>query len=515
MGHRVVRNSLCAALMVAVAGLLGAPTALAGNEGAGGAKQRVVVFFHQGTGDDAIGGLADALSADDVRHDDALGFRVGAVPAAATDAALHRLKSDPSVDEAELDATGELSMTPNDPYFPPGSYRGGQWGFTNTSAATAWDTTTGSSSTVVAIIDSGIAPHPDLSGRLLSGYNVLDGSTNATDTLGHGTEAAGVAVAASNNGAGIAGYCWQCSLLPVKVTNSASVNMSDVATGIRWAADHGARIISLSLNSSSPSSAVSSAVAYARQKGDVVIAAAGNNACDCPQYPAADTGVISVAGTDYYDAMYSWSNYGSWVDVAAPGQNLTTALTDPSTGAPWGYVAAAGTSFATPAVAGEAGLLVSANPSATGTQIEDALRAGVDPLTGSKTVGGGRIDIPAALAAVGAGGSPPPPPPPPPPPAPPATTTTPYSGSLNQKTMSQSYAVSAAAGPAHATLSFSKCSSMTLTVLTSSGTTVASATGPSTVSLDTTLGTAGSYVVRVTGSCRTSFSGAITVNSPT
>jgi thermitase len=329
-------------------------------------------------------------------------------------AGMSRLSQLPGVTFVEADARFlPTDTTPNDPYFPPYSYKGGQWGFVNTQAPKAWDITTGSPDVAIAIVDSGVAPHPDFGGQLVTGYNVLDGSTNTNDTYGHGTHVAGVAAAATNNATGIAGYCWQCKIMPIKAyATSSGAYSSDLATGVTWATDHGARVVNMSLAGPTSSSALGGAIGYARQHGVVVLAAAGNSGCNCATYPASNSGVIAVGGTDQFDTLYSDSNYGSWVDVAAPGQNLTLLLTDSSTGSQWGYGAVGGTSLATPVVAGVAGLLASAVPSATGVELENALMTGVDPVTGTLQVASGRTNAYKALQALGAATPPPPPPPP-------------------------------------------------------------------------------------------------------
>ena len=244
---------------------------------------------------------------------------------------------------------------------------------------------------------------------------------------------------------------------------------------------------------------LANAIAYARQHGAVVAAAAGNGGCNCVQYPAGYSGVIGVAASDQTDTLYSYSNYGSWVDVAAPGQNVTTMLTDPVTGVPYGYGPVGGTSLASPVVAGIAGLLFSLNPSATGSAVENALVAGVDPLAGANQVAHGRVDAYKALVALG--GSAPPPPPPP------TTQTLTFSGSLNSKNPARSFNVTVGAGLAQAHLSFSKCSSLALGL--SNG---ASTKGPSVVALNASLAS-GAYTYTVSGG-RCSFTLTVTSPSP-
>jgi len=134
---------------------------------------------------------------------------------------------------------------------------------------------------------------------------------------------AGVALARGNNTIGIASYCWKCSLMPVKVIDSGGAgSFASVSGGITWAADHGAKVISMSLGFSSDSSTLQSAVSYARTKGTLVIASAGNYGTSAKIYPASDVGTIGVAGTDGNNTLYSWSSYGSQIKLAAPAAIL-------------------------------------------------------------------------------------------------------------------------------------------------------------------------------------------------
>ena len=244
-----------------------------------------------------------------------LGVKVLKVPAGAEARVVEALSRSGKVEYAERDVAGQLSDTlPNDPWW---SY---QWGPSKTAAPAAWDTTTGSSSVVIAVLDTGLTQSADFSGKVMPGRNVMTGSADVTDTNGHGTTAASVAAGSSNNGAGVAGYCWSCQLLPVKVADAAVV-MSDVANGIVWATDNGADVISMSLGSSGSSAALQSAVKYASDRGVLLFAAAGNSGVSQQEFPAAYAEVVGVAGSDANDALYTWSNFGPGVDVAAPGAN--------------------------------------------------------------------------------------------------------------------------------------------------------------------------------------------------
>jgi thermitase len=153
---------------------------------------------------------------------------------------------------------------------------------------------------VIAILDSGInRAHPDLSGRIVPGFNFVSGTTDTTDDFGHGTAVAGVALAAGNNSVGVAGVAFGCSILPVKVVNgSGFAYYSTIADGIHYAVDQGARVINISIAGSSPSITLQEAVDYAWSNNVIVVAAAGNNSTSDPQYPAACDHVVAVSATE-------------------------------------------------------------------------------------------------------------------------------------------------------------------------------------------------------------------------
>src|SRR5262249_4647744 len=162
-----------------------------------------------------------------------------------------------------------------------------------------------------------------------------------------------------------AGYCPGCRIMPVQVGTDTGATYGNMAAGITWAVDHGARVINLSWAGTAPSSTLASAVAYARSRGAVVFAAAGNSNAEAPTYPSATPGVLGVAGVASSGKKAGDSNFGSWVAVAAPEGNMTAWPT--INGAP-GYGAVGGTSVAAPAAAGIAGLLFSADPALSGPQ---------------------------------------------------------------------------------------------------------------------------------------------------
>ncbi|WP_433789075.1 S8 family serine peptidase [Actinoplanes sp. CA-252034] len=282
--------------------------------------------------------------------------------------------------------------------------RAQQWSLTKLKADDAWKRSTGAGVTV-AVIDTGVdARHPDLAGNVLDGYDAItDKAGPVVDSHGHGTHVAGTIAAVTGNGVGISGMAPDTKILPVKVLGAnGGGNMSDIAEGIIWAADHGAQIINMSLGSTTRVAAVTNAVNYARGKGVTVIAAVGNSRQQGSpvSYPAADTGVIGVAGTDTADRIGTYSTAGTYVDVAAPGTDILS--TYPATRGP-GYKQMSGTSMASPHVAAAAALLKSANPALTSDQIEAALeKTAVDLGTPGfdNDFGNGRIDPAAALASL-------------------------------------------------------------------------------------------------------------------
>ena len=297
---------------------------------------------------------------------------------------------------------------PNDP-----EYAFNQYGPQIVQANLAWDIWVPQLKTVIAILDTGVDyTHPDLTGKFLYnvsggkplGYNALDRSLNAQDFNGHGTACAGIAAAGTNNGVGIAGIAgWNptnpksqnlIKIMPVKVLDdSGAGSFANVADGIIWATSRGANVISLSLGGSGDSQTLANAVRYALQRNVVIVAAAGNASTDELFYPAAYPDVISVAATDSADTMAYFSNYGSWVKIAAPGLEIYT------TDLFGGYTYFSGTSAACPHVAGAAAMIRAQTPSLTGAEISDAILSNVDPYVGFDdpgVPGGLRIIAPGA-----------------------------------------------------------------------------------------------------------------------
>lgn len=283
--------------------------------------------------------------------------------------AIKELKANPNVEYAEPNLIFHADFIPNDTYWS------NQYGPQKISAPAAWDVTQSSSNVKIAIVDTGVQlNHPDLSSKIVAGYDFVSDDTIADDGNGHGTHCAGIAAAATNNSTGIAGMAPNASIMPVRVLNNrGSGTLDDVAAGIRWAADNGAQVINLSLGASSGSTTLSEAVDYAWNKGAVVVAAAGNDGSSSPNYPAYYSNTIAVGSTDSNDNKSSFSNYGtSWVDVAAPGSSIYSTYKSSS------YNSLSGTSMATPHVAGLAGLLASQGRSAS--NIRAAIENTADPV---------------------------------------------------------------------------------------------------------------------------------------
>jgi len=318
---------------------------------------------------------------------------------AADKAKADELKQDRRFASVEPNLIYRATYTPNDPSF------GQQYAWNRIAAPAAWDVTQGSSATTIAVIDTGVQrTHPDLDAKIVPGYDWVQGDTAPDDGHGHGTHVAGTAAAETGNATGGAGTCPNCRVMPLRVLdNSGSGSLANVAAAITYAADHAAKVINMSLGGPG-SSTLQSAVDYAFNRGSFLACAAGNSntSSTTNAYPGAYANCFAVASTTSTDARSSFSNYGTWVEAAAPGSSIY------STWLNSGYNTISGTSMATPHVAGLAGLL--ASQGRTAAQIKERICTTADKITGTGSLWTcGRINASAAVST----GTPPPPPPPP------------------------------------------------------------------------------------------------------
>ncbi|MDX6555079.1 MAG: serine protease [Miltoncostaeaceae bacterium] len=361
--------------------------------------------------------------------------------------ALAQLRGTPGVAWAEPNAVFHRMVIPDDPAFPA------QWGLRNVAqvvqgqpdgqartpgadihAEAAWDVTVGSPAVKVAIVDGGVdTSHPDLTGNAALGLNLgeVGGGREANgidddkdglvddwrgwdfrdddndpadeDTMGHGTLVASVIAARGGDGIGVTGVAWYAGLIPIRAMSpNGEGDAVDVAAALTYAAARGARVVNVSLGSSTPSQVVQEAIAASPNTLFVVAAGnAGSDLDEAPTYPCAVPlqNVICVTATDQADALPSFANYGgATVHLAAPGDQILGA----NPGGTYHYLR--GTSFAAPFVSGAAVLAFAAKPAASTAQVRAALLAGADRVAGlaGKTITGGRLNAAATLAALGA-----------------------------------------------------------------------------------------------------------------
>jgi thermitase len=340
------------------------------------------------------------------------------VPAGKELQLIEALSRNPAVEYAEPDEV--VTATTDDQYFPQ------QYALQNTGqsitstagtlvaadgtadadvdAVEAWNVPnvggTNVGGTKVAILDTGVANvHDDIAPQVVGYANFVSADTkedpkaNPEDKYGHGTHVAGIVAAKANNKIGVAGVCPDCSILDVKVLNDAGAGSSSViANGISWAASNGAKVINMSLGQRVSSRTLEAAVNDAWNKGVVIVAAAGNAGTQAKIYPGAYPNVIAVAATDNNDAKASFSTYGKWVDVAAPGVNVYSTFPNhpfvlgTQNGRSMGYDIASGTSMASPVVAGVAALVWSSSPADTENKtVRTKIESTADKILGTGT----------------------------------------------------------------------------------------------------------------------------------
>jgi len=244
-----------------------------------------------------------------------------------------------------------------------------QWGPQKIEADYAWNTTMGSHSVLIAIIDTGVDyTHPDLAANYVPvGYDFVNDDADPMDDYGHGTHCAGIAAAVTNNAIGIAGVA-QVGVMAEKGLNAEGFGYEDdLAQCIIHAVDQGADVLSNSWGGDSPSQAIEDAIKYACSNGVLVFASAGNTATRSKHYPAAQEEVIAVTATDAYDAPAYFTTYGDWVEISAPGVAIYSTLPRNN------YEFKSGTSMSCPHAAGVAALILSRYPDMSMTQRRQAV----------------------------------------------------------------------------------------------------------------------------------------------
>ncbi len=342
-------------------------------------SRTILIKFKDGVPEGRINGLIKSAQANLVKTIPQINVLVVELPEKANRKGyINAFKSLGEVEFAEEEKLLDpQAVNPNDFYY----LNNFQPYLTRISAQDAWGITTGSNVTI-AIADQGVNPtHMDLSSKLVAGWNVFDNNNNTSAVGSHGTLLAGTAAALTNNSSGVAGVCWGCSIMPVRVSSSTgSATSSNIADGIVWAADRGVRIVGTGYQIAGDAT-VAAAADYLWNKGGILIAPAGNYGY---RYAYPDNPkIIEVAATDDNDVVFWYSNSGDFVDLAAPACIYSTSILN-------NYDSGCGTSYTVGQVAGVAGLLLSQTPSLTATQLRDRIllsavdkgTAGRDPLYG-------------------------------------------------------------------------------------------------------------------------------------
>ncbi len=398
----------------------------------------VLVHFAGGTTDADHAAAAAAVGGVVVAELRAIGVTRIAAPverAGGLGSLVAALASRPGVSIVEPDVRVHVDFAPNDPLWTTDPYVGlGQWGAKKILLDRARDLVTTVAPVTVAVIDTGVdATHPDLAGVVLAGTTYLASATPVclsgpypigTDDNSHGTHVAGIIAAGANNGTGIVGVAPNARIMPIKALDcTGSGSISDIAQAIVYATDHGARIVNISLGSSSDTATLQAAVQYAINRNVLVVAAAGNcgvastrclNTQNLPEYPAAYAGVLAVGATSMDDTIASFSTQGAQVGLAAPGVRIVSTTPHYRTyqsdhGTTTDYAAFSGTSQATPLVTGLAALVMGMDPALTAPQVIERLRttsADLGAPGADGAFGAGRIDalraVTATLPAFGA-----------------------------------------------------------------------------------------------------------------
>jgi type VII secretion-associated serine protease mycosin len=329
-------------------------------------KHDVVVSFKTDPDEQTMARLAEELDAEQIhRAGYAYVIRSRTLTAERMMDHIRRNYDVRYVEPHYLYVTNEVSE-PNDAL-----YADYQWNLPAIRAELAWPAAYEGEEVIVAVVDTGVdLNHPDLQNRLIEGYNVFTETADAYDDVGHGTHVAGIIAANINNYEGIAGIAPRTRIMPVKVLDETGAGSTyAVAQGIIWATDHGAKVINLSLGNYAEAQFLHDAIRYAYDRDVVLIAATGNDHTETPGYPAAYDEVLAVGATDASRNLASFSNYGDYVDVAAPGVNIASTYPGQQ------YAAMSGTSMASPHAAALAAMIRSVNSSLTNEQIMELIRS--------------------------------------------------------------------------------------------------------------------------------------------
>ncbi|WP_028549243.1 S8 family peptidase [Paenibacillus sp. UNC451MF] len=301
---------------------------------------------------------------------------------------------------AQSNQNNQSDIKPNDSL-----YQRYQWNLPLIDTESGWAISKGSEDIKVAIVDTGVdLNHPDLKDQLIAGYNVVNNDAPPADDVGHGTHVAGVVGAIVNNNLGVAGMSWYNRIMPVKVLDQSGAGSTySVAQGIIWATDHGAKVINMSLGNYADANFLHDAIRYAYDHDVVLIAASGNDNTATPGFPAAYPEVFAVAATDANKNKASFSNYGDYIDVAAPGVSIASTYPHNQ------YAALSGTSMASPHVTALAALIRSVNPELKNTEVMQIMRdtaQDIGPKGKDSYFGSGLIDVVAALKKAQGGKNP-------------------------------------------------------------------------------------------------------------
>ena len=381
---------ITAALVLCSTIALTLDTALAAGPDAGMnvAKSRLLVEPRAGLSEQELDKALSPFGARRTLHMKQLNVYVVELPPQADEVTVGRaLLRLPIIKFVEADRAVEPAQTPNDPYYA------NAWHLPKIKADSAWDSTAGIGVTI-AILDSGVdASHPDLAPNVTAGWNFFDNNSNTADVSGHGTRIAGIAGASGNNGMGVAGVDWRAKVMPIRVTDATGLAYDSlIAQGLIWAADHGARVANVSFLGVSRSLTVLSAAQYMRNKGGVVVVAAGNTGRQQSD-PQSDL-VTAVAATNANDARPAWGSFGNYISIAAPGVSIWT--TTPN----GGYAAMSGSSASSAVVAGVYALMMSANRNLLPSTLDRVLFATAvqqGPAHRDAYNGWGRVDAAAAV----------------------------------------------------------------------------------------------------------------------